>query len=151
MWVDHTAFKTLVVDDAAHAELAAASATPPKLDPGVTLRCPSCTVPMTSGALGHLVIDTCETHGTWFDADELGAALDWALAHGHADKYRAEIEKLRAARAARSAPPPARSPASAEPAHRKKKKERSVGEGVDVVEAIVAIFEILGAILEALG
>jgi len=35
-------------------------------------RCPVCATAMTSVRAGHVTLDVCEAHGTWFDRDELG-------------------------------------------------------------------------------
>lgn len=37
-----------------------------------TRQCPVCTRPMASVRSGHVTLDVCEAHGTWFDRDELG-------------------------------------------------------------------------------
>jgi Zn-finger nucleic acid-binding protein len=41
--------------------------------PGIP--CPSCHEPMARAMLHRIVIDRCETHGIWFDGDELGSVL----------------------------------------------------------------------------
>ena len=39
------------------------------------LACPDCSEPMRTLLLSDVPIDSCEKHGLWFDAQELGAVL----------------------------------------------------------------------------
>jgi Zn-finger nucleic acid-binding protein len=46
-------------------------------DPDVSVtegsrKCPVCQHAMASVRAGHVTLDVCEPHGTWFDRDELG-------------------------------------------------------------------------------
>lgn len=47
----------------------------PRLDgatPDVARACPICSGPLTCVRSGHVPVDVCTAHGTWFDRDELG-------------------------------------------------------------------------------
>ena len=40
--------------------------------PGVARLCPACGSPLACVRSGHVAVDVCAAHGTWFDRDELG-------------------------------------------------------------------------------
>jgi Zn-finger nucleic acid-binding protein len=112
LWLDQLGFKELVVDPSTRDALphASAGAGSPESDRDVTLACPVCASDLTRGTVGGVVIDSCAQDGIWFDAAEIDVTLDWALAQGWAETYRAEIEELRRARAARVAAVPQNDP-----------------------------------------
>jgi len=66
------------------AELAGVLKHPPELvygphaKPGL-LTCPRCVALMQSAELFTIAVDRCAVHGTWFDHEELGSALERAL------------------------------------------------------------------------
>lgn len=51
------------------------SVTRAPFDAGVR-ECPSCGNLMMRVVIGHIVVETCAAHGTWFDREELGAVVD---------------------------------------------------------------------------
>lgn len=53
---------------AAESERDLGSSTPPD----AARACPICEGPLTCVRSGHVPVDVCATHGTWFDRDELG-------------------------------------------------------------------------------
>lgn len=63
------------------------------------LRCPQCGGTMNRASFGRrsgIVVDTCKAHGTFFDAGELVAAVEF-VASGQLARSRAEAQAARAA------------------------------------------------------
>lgn len=52
----------------------AAESEPPieRITPDAARACPVCGGPLTCVRTGHVPVDVCAAHGTWFDRDELG-------------------------------------------------------------------------------
>jgi Zn-finger nucleic acid-binding protein len=81
------------LDDAAFAEVrtqlyARLAGTPhedadPRPDRSAPLACPQCKKPMLRTRVGHVEVDVCTGHGTWFDRDEL-ARVAQAIARARA-------------------------------------------------------------------
>ena len=79
VWLDHAAVRAVLAPDAGEPrieELAAraARATSVRPDPRpASLRCPICEAAMARCEVTHarVAVDTCNLHGTWFDADEV--------------------------------------------------------------------------------
>ena len=46
----------------------------PAADPGVR-SCPSCNLSMSRLVIGEVTVDSCSTHGTWFDRDEVAGVV----------------------------------------------------------------------------
>ncbi len=87
-WVDRSTLEELVRNASAAAE---AHGTPdqvprrPVTDPVVYRGCPSCGAMMNRrnfGRISGVIVDECRTCGTWFDAGELEAMLEFVRAGG---------------------------------------------------------------------
>lgn len=90
LWLHADFFEGLV----AKARTASVGRAPSKIPPPAALikqpgplyrPCPVCTQMMNRRNYGRgsgIVIDSCKTHGTWFDSDELGRILAWVHAGG---------------------------------------------------------------------
>jgi Zn-finger nucleic acid-binding protein len=108
VWLDADEFSRIREDRDAQAAFVgpgAPSAVPtadPTTQPLVYLPCPRCGELMNrvnfAGTSG-IVLDTCRTHGTWFDKDELPAVIEFIRAGGLDDARRQALERLRLERA----------------------------------------------------
>ena len=54
------------------AKRAAGSEAKATTSPDVRRLCPTCGAPLACVRSGHVAVDVCAAHGTWFDRDELG-------------------------------------------------------------------------------
>ena len=64
------------------------------------IKCPDCAVVMNRKSFARgakVIVDTCRTHGTWFDAHELPRLVAFAMSGGLERSERAEIEEQREA------------------------------------------------------
>jgi Zn-finger nucleic acid-binding protein len=86
LWVDAqtlSRIKDRPTDFAPLLQVPSAAAVP--LDKVRYLRCPRCQQIMNRIAFGQrtgVILDHCNEHGTWFDADELGRVVDYLMKHG---------------------------------------------------------------------
>jgi Zn-finger nucleic acid-binding protein len=87
-WVDESSLAEMVRSATAVAEARGASESVPRRtigEPVVYRSCPSCGQMMhrrNFGRISGVVVDECRTCGTWFDAGELEAVLDFVRAGG---------------------------------------------------------------------
>lgn len=111
-WVDRSTLAELVRNAAAIAEARGSSEPIPRRpveDPVVYRGCPSCSSMMhrrNFGRISGVVVDECRTCGTWFDAGELEAVLDFVRAGGLAlaGEYERRETEREAARKAKPKP-----------------------------------------------
>jgi Zn-finger nucleic acid-binding protein len=107
-WVDRGTLTELVRNAAAVAEARGSSEPVPRRpieDPVVYRGCPSCGQMMhrrNFGRISGVVVDECRACGTWFDAGELEAVLEFVRAGGLtlADAYERREAERQAARTA---------------------------------------------------
>jgi Zn-finger nucleic acid-binding protein len=81
-----------------------------KSQPVVYVRCPVCKQLMNRVNFGRrsgIIVDVCGQHGTWFDAGELVAALEFVAQGGLQKELRLEREQLEAERRRQPAAAPA--------------------------------------------
>ncbi len=89
-------------DHAAGLRLALPERPRPALEPVQYVRCPGCTQLMNRrqfGAISGVIVDTCRTHGVWFDGGELHAVLAFIARGGLSDARTKEMRALEVARA----------------------------------------------------
>src|SRR5690606_29947112 len=93
----------------------AAAAAPPSR--AMYLPCPDCGTIMNRVNFGRrsgIIIDTCKSHGTWFDDGELPRVVEFVLEGGLEEAQRRELEEMReAARRAKAEAEAARSAGAA--------------------------------------
>lgn len=79
VWTDTAASRRItttvdreLVGIAKQAAMRAAESEPPGAPAEVERICPVCQKPLACVRSGHVAVDLCPAHGTWFDRDELG-------------------------------------------------------------------------------
>lgn len=168
-WYSHHTFELLKKQAQDAGQLNAdADFTPQSASPGPTgapkVDCPECAAPMAQrhfrfeGRATPIIIDDCQAHGIWFDAEELDAALQVVRAHAQA------LARHRHGDIAATAPPqptsqdPQDTPLEDGPRGPLISGEKSGRKGADVAEAVgaevvetfadFALYVILAAIFE---
>jgi Zn-finger nucleic acid-binding protein len=106
LFLDHVAIKRLILDrKQTRAEVLLGALPRPEfeatVEPGgrMYLKCPTCRVVMNRklfAAGSGVIVDVCRTHGTFFDAGELPAVIDYVMQGGLDAAEKKKIDRMRA-------------------------------------------------------
>jgi len=115
LFVDKSSLERIVAranDDARRSGRAAHEFPPPSVarpvEPVHYVKCPACKGVMNRVNFGRrsgVVVDVCRQHGTWFDAGELTAAIEFVQSGGYEDSKQREAEDRAIAKAQAAAAP----------------------------------------------
>lgn len=103
LWLDHAVFEKFQESEELSAPAMLSLAQLPKptseAPPHGYIPCPDCEKLMTPKNFARrsgIIIDSCKAHGTWFDAGELPAIVDFIRGGGLEEARRREIEEAKA-------------------------------------------------------
>ena len=103
LWLDHAVFEKIQESEEIRAPAMLSLASLPKPEseapPHGYIPCPDCEKLMTPKNFARrsgIIIDHCKAHGTWFDAGELPAIVDYIRGGGLEQSRRREMEDLKA-------------------------------------------------------